>query len=82
MTSQQPPLAEPWPAVQMQLIHLTYTIQAPTEHTALVLQVPCAPGAISWFHEHMFLYANICICICVFHKHVLCTDCGADTVLG
>lgn len=83
MTSQHPsPPAEPWPAAQMWLIHLTYTSQAPTQHTALLVQVPCAPGAISWFHEHMFLHPNICACICAFSKHLLCTSCGLDTVLG
>lgn len=76
------PLAEPWPAVQMWLIHLTCTSPAPTEHTAFVVQEPCAPGAISWFHEHMFLWASMCACIRAFGKHILCTDCGSDTALG
>lgn len=48
-----PPLARPWPAVQMGPIHLTSCSQVPTTQTISVERVPCSPGAISWFHTLM-----------------------------
>lgn len=48
-----PPLARPWPAVQMGPIRLTSCSQVPTTHTISVERVPCSPGAISWFHTLM-----------------------------